>query len=200
MNLNIQGDFQIYISVPLTEKVKIIIIGTRAAGVTTNRRIAMAIGNGVVRLNSRILLKENGGSLELRERWVLHLSNCFQVKRKSCRVWVGTPSCYLEMLDKLQKRICRTVGPSLATSLELWAHRQNVASSSLFYCYYFGRCTSELAELVPLPYSWGRLLVNLIHCMILLSPFLDVTRMSISTVSFLTQLDPGILCLQNAFL
>ena len=33
------------------------------------------------------------------------------------------------------------------------AHRQNVASLSLFYRYYFGRCSSELAELVPLPYS-----------------------------------------------
>ena len=28
------------------------------------------------------------------------------------------PSCYLELLDKLQNRICRTVGPSLAASLE----------------------------------------------------------------------------------
>ena len=35
-----------------------------------------------------------------------------------CHVWAGAPSCYLELLDKLQKRICRTVGPSLATSLE----------------------------------------------------------------------------------
>ena len=35
-----------------------------------------------------------------------------------CHVWVDAPSCYLELLDKLQKRICRTVGPSLATSLE----------------------------------------------------------------------------------
>ena len=26
--------------------------------------------------------------------------------------------CYLDMLDKLQKRICETVGPSLAASLE----------------------------------------------------------------------------------
>ena len=26
------------------------------------------------------------------------------------------PSCYLELLDKLRKQICRTVGPSLATS------------------------------------------------------------------------------------
>ena len=27
-----------------------------------------------------------------------------------CNVWAGTPSCCLEMLDKLQKQICRTAG------------------------------------------------------------------------------------------
>ena len=70
-----------------------------------------------------------------------------------CHVWAGAPSCYLELLDKLQKWICRTVGPSLAASLEPLAHRRNVASLSLFHRYYFGRCSSELAELVPLPYS-----------------------------------------------
>ena len=73
-----------------------------------------------------------------------------------CHVWAGAPTCYLELLDKLQKRICRTVGPSLAVSLEPLAHHQNVASLSLFYRYYFGRCSSELAQLVPLPYSRGR--------------------------------------------
>ena len=71
-----------------------------------------------------------------------------------CHVWAGAPSCYLELLDKLQKWICRTAGPSpLAASLEPLAHCRNVASLSLFYRYYFGRCSSELAELVPLPYS-----------------------------------------------
>ena len=40
-----------------------------------------------------------------------------------CYVWAGAPSCYLELLDKLQKRICRIVGPSLAASLEPLAHR-----------------------------------------------------------------------------
>ena len=54
---------------------------------------------------------------------------------------------------KLQKRICRTVGPSLAASLEPLAHRQDVASLSLFYRCYFGRCSTELAQLVPLPFS-----------------------------------------------
>ena len=73
-----------------------------------------------------------------------------------CHVWAGAPSCYLDLLDKLQKRICRIVGPSLAASLEPLAHRQNVASLSLFYRYYFGRCSSELAQLVPLPFSWVR--------------------------------------------
>ena len=50
---------------------------------------------------------------------------------KPC-VWVGAPSCYLELLNKLQKWICRTVGPSLAPSLEPLAH-QNAVSLSLFY-------------------------------------------------------------------
>ena len=73
-----------------------------------------------------------------------------------CNIWAGAPSCYLELLDKVQKRICRTVGPSLAASLEPLAHHRNVASLSLFYRCYFGRCSSELAQLVPLSYSHGR--------------------------------------------
>ena len=60
-----------------------------------------------------------------------------------CHVRAGAPSCYLGFLDKLQKRMCRTVRPSLAASLEPLAYRQNVASLSLFYRYYFGRCSSS---------------------------------------------------------
>ena len=37
-------------------------------------------------------------------------------------IWAGAPNCYLELLDKLQKGICRTVGPSFATFLEPLAH------------------------------------------------------------------------------
>ena len=73
-----------------------------------------------------------------------------------CHVWAGAPSCYLDFLEKLQKRICRTAGPSLAASLEPLAQCLNVASLSLFYRYYFGRCSSELAQMVQLPYSRGR--------------------------------------------
>ena len=71
-------------------------------------------------------------------------------------VWAGAPSCYLELLNKQQKWIGRTVGSSLAASLEPLAQPRNVASLSLFCRYYFDRCLSELAQLVPLPYSQGR--------------------------------------------
>ena len=40
--------------------------------------------------------------------------------------------------------------------LEPLAHRRNVASLSRFCRYYFGRCSSKLAELVSLSYSQGR--------------------------------------------
>ena len=72
-----------------------------------------------------------------------------------CCVWAGAPSWYLELLDKLEKRICRTVGPSLAASLEPLTHRWNMASLSLYCRYCFGRCLSELTQLVPLPFSRG---------------------------------------------
>ena len=73
-----------------------------------------------------------------------------------CQIWAGTPSCYLGLLDKLQKRMRRTVGPSLAASLEPLARCRNVASLRLFYRYHFGICYSELAQLVPLPFSRRR--------------------------------------------
>ena len=43
-----------------------------------------------------------------------------------------------------------------AASLEPLAHCRNFASLSLFYRYYFGRCSTELAQLVPLSFSRGR--------------------------------------------
>ena len=99
-------------------------------------------------------------------------------------------------LDMLQKQIWRTIGPLLAGSLEPLAHRQNVTSLSLFYRYYFGRyALQNWLNWFHFLFLEGGLLVILIDCMIFLSPFLDVTRMSMSTVSFFAQLDSGILCL-----
>ena len=86
----------------------------------------------------------------------LYKSNIRPCIECCCHVRAGAPSCYLELLNKLQKRICRTGGPSLAASLEPLVHRRNVASLSLFYRYYFGRCSSQVAPLVPLPFSRER--------------------------------------------
>ena len=51
--------------------------------------------------------------------------------------------------------ICNVVGLELSASLPLLAHHQDVACPSLFYRCYFGRCFSELSELVPLPHACG---------------------------------------------
>ena len=47
-----------------------------------------------------------------------------------CHVWAGSLSCNLDLLDKLQIRVCRAVGPSLVASLEQLGHRRNVVSVS----------------------------------------------------------------------
>ena len=53
----------------------------------------------------------------------LYKSNIHPCMKYCCYVWAGVPSCYLELLGKLPKRICGTVGPSLAASLKPLAHR-----------------------------------------------------------------------------
>ena len=62
-------------------------------------------------------------------------------------------SVHVETLAKLQKRIYKTVDSLLAASFEPLAHRGIAASWSLFYRYYFGRSSSRLGRLFPLPYS-----------------------------------------------
>ena len=52
----------------------------------------------------------------------LHKSTIRPCMEYCCHVCDGAPSCYLELLDKLQKQICRTVGSSLAVSREPLAH------------------------------------------------------------------------------
>ena len=101
-------------------------------------------------------------------RWSL---DCFVMQSYSlqycCYVWTGAPSRYLEMFDKPQKQACRIAESSL-TLHSLVPHRRNVAGLNFFFSrYYFRRCSSELSA-----------------CF--LSPFLDVIRMSMSTVSFLS--------------
>ena len=89
-------------------------------------------------------------------------------------VLAGAPSCYLDMLDKLEKQICRTARPTLATSLEPLGHCRNVATVSALYGYYW---TVNL--------SW----FNLFRILILVEGplvnlFLDFIRVFMSSVVF----------------
>ena len=72
-----------------------------------------------------------------------------------CHVWAGAPSCYLELLGKLQE-YAELLVLHLLLLLNPMAHCQNAASLSLFYRYYIGRCSSELAQLVSLPFCRAR--------------------------------------------
>ena len=45
-----------------------------------------------------------------------------------CNVWANALTWFLDMLDKPQEWICRTVGPSLTASLEPLALLRNAAS------------------------------------------------------------------------
>ena len=66
----------------------------------------------------------------------------------SCHVWTRALICYLDVLDKLQKLVYRTVSSSI---MDIWS--------------------SELVELVPLFILMGCLLVFLIGCMIFCHEF-----------------------------
>ena len=47
-------------------------------------------------------------------------------------VCTAAPSCYVTLLDKLQKQTCQAVAPSLAAFFELLAHCQNVTDLQMF--------------------------------------------------------------------
>ena len=80
----------------------------------------------------------------------LYISTIWPCMEYCCHVWAGAPSCYLGMLDKLQKRIYRTVGPSITLFLEPLAHYQHVASLSLFCRNWFHLLILEVGLLVIL--------------------------------------------------
>ena len=70
--------------------------------------------------------------------------------------WFCKSGWYVGHAGLVPLLICRIVGYSFAASHECLGHHQNAARLSLCYRYYFGRCSFELAQLVPLPFSWGR--------------------------------------------
>jgi len=66
-----------------------------------------------------------------------------------CHLWSGASSSSLELLDRVQRKVANAIGENLASKLDPLSHRRKVASLSLFYRYFHGRCSKELADLVP---------------------------------------------------
>ena len=69
-------------------------------------------------------------------------------------VWGGSSSTYL--LDRVESKAFRLINAPLTSQLPPLKLRRDVASLSLFYRYYFGRCSEELNYCVPGPKNWGR--------------------------------------------
>ena len=92
--------------------------------------------------------------------WSLFLLRllCISINLPCSLTWSSAVMSGLVLLtaNKLQKWIYSTVGLSVAASLEPLGHRWNKTSLGLFYRSYFGRCSSEQAQMVLLPYPLGR--------------------------------------------
>ena len=114
----------------------------------------------------------------------LYKSTILPCIKYCCHVWAGTTSCYLELLEKLLKLIYRTVGRSRKCKRLVFSIGITLEGVHLNWQNWFHFLILK-----------GGLIVILIDCMIFLSSFLNITRMSMSTVSFLAELGSGILCL-----
>ena len=44
---------------------------------------------------------------------------CLSKIYTGCLDWAGAPDCFMDMLDKLQERVCMTIDSSVAASFEL---------------------------------------------------------------------------------
>ena len=51
----------------------------------------------------------------------LYKSNIRSCMENCCHLWAGAPSCSLDMLDKQQERVCRTLVFQLVLSIETFA-------------------------------------------------------------------------------
>merc|ERR1711893_237435 len=60
------------------------------------------------------------------------------------------------LMRREEEGVKNLVGEQLAERLQPLSVRRDVASVSLFYRYYFGRCSSALSECVPKPQVFSR--------------------------------------------
>ena len=63
---------------------------------------------------------------------------------------LGVSSTHTALLNRVESKAFRLISsPPLTDCLDSLSHRGNVASLSLFYCYFHADCSSELANCMP---------------------------------------------------
>ena len=113
-----------------------------------------------------------GSPRKLKPRFVLW---SFFLQRLFC-ISLTLPHDLAWNIFAMSELVHRTVGPSIAASIEPLVAHANPASSSLFYKYCFGRYLYKLAKLVWRTYSECVRVIQ-IDCMIFLLPFLDFRKL-----------------------
>ena len=86
----------------------------------------------------------------------LYKSTVRPIMEYCCHLWAGAPQTHLRPLDRVERRVKNLVGQVLGEQLQPLSVRRDVASLSLFYRYYFGRCSPSLSDCVPQPKSYSR--------------------------------------------
>ena len=113
----------------------------------------------------------------------------------SCHVWEVVPCwCWI----KTDLRDCWSETCCLFWTLSSSSKCSQLKSFLLTY--YFGRCTSELDELVPLPPSHNRSTPHSNRLHDFSVTILRCIRMTLTIISLLAQLDFGFFCSQKVFL
>ncbi len=65
-------------------------------------------------------------------------------------IWSAAPKHTLMLLNTVQKRAIKLINdPALTRNLDGLEHRRSVGDLSLFYRYYHGKCSEELARMIP---------------------------------------------------
>ena len=65
-------------------------------------------------------------------------------------LWVGAPPSTLNLVERLQKKAFRLIGDTTITNrIDTLDHRRKVGAVTLFYRYFYGRCSSEILGIVP---------------------------------------------------
>ena len=65
-------------------------------------------------------------------------------------VWSSAPKHTLRLLDSIERRAIRLIGDhELTKNLDSLEHRRQVGDLTLFYRYFHGKCSADLALLIP---------------------------------------------------